>query len=328
MAILKKIFLALTLVILIPVVYFTFGERQKVPQMTWGVSFSAPYAKSLGVDWKVAYLSILDELEVSNLRLSSYWNEIETQPGIYDFSDLDFMMKNAESRGVKVILTLGLRQPRWPECHQPSWAEKLSEKERQSKVLALVRGVVKRYKNSPAVIGWQVENEFYVKWFGNCPVGEKPVLEGEIAQVRALDSRPIILTDSGELSWWFKAAASADVFGTTMYRRVYGPWGQAAWPYPPVYYSRLGKLVQFFSGFKHIIIAELQAEPWGQAGLVNDSTEVNFKTLSPWQFKANLEYAQNSGIDEAYLWGAEWWYYMKVNRGVGEYWEIAKSLWQ
>lgn len=324
---LKKFFLALTFVILIPVLYFTFGERQTVPQMAWGVSFSAPYAKSLGLDWKPAYLAILDELKVTHLRLSSYWSEIEKQPGVYDFSDLDFMMQNAESRGANIILTLGLRQPRWPECHAPAWAGTLSETERQANVLKLVRAVVERYKNSSAITGWQVENEFYVTWFGNCPVGEQPVLEQEIAQVRALDSRPIVLTDSGELSWWFKASASADVFGTTMYRKVYAPWGEAAWPYPPVYYQRLGKLAQFFSGFRRIIIAELQAEPWAKAGLTNDPTEVNFKTLSPEQFRANILYAQSSGIDEAYLWGAEWWYYMKTVRNVPDYWDIAEALW-
>lgn len=324
---LKKIFFALTLVILVPVLYFTFGERKPAPSMTWGVSFSAPYAESLGVDWQKAYLAVLDDLKASNLRLSSYWSEMEKTPGVYDFADLDFMMQNAVRRERKVILTLGLRQPRWPECHQPSWAASLSPEERGQKVLAFMRAVVERYKNSPAVIGWQVENEFFVKWFGNCPRGDGQALDREISLVRSLDSRPIILTDSGELSRWFKTADKADVFGTTMYRKVYAPWGKSEWPYPPVYYSRLGGLVRFFTGFKRIIIAELQAEPWGKAGLTSDSTETNFETLSPEQFSNNLRFAEGSGIDEAYLWGAEWWYYMKTVRGVEEYWRIAEELW-
>ena len=44
-------------------------------------------------------------------------------------------------------------------------------------------------------------------------------------------------------------------------------------------------------------------------------------------FKDTIEYAKLTGFDEYYLWGAEWWYYMKVNERP-EFWEEAKKLWE
>lgn len=323
------ILLVLTLTALILGVYLTFGENRPVEKMKWGVSFSKRAALPFGLDWKEVYLAILDDLKVDRLRLSSYWNETEPARAGFDFTELDFMMNEAKQRDAKVILTLGRRQPRWPECHVPDWANSLSFEEQNQALLNQVKRVVERYKNYSNLTGWQVENEFFVTWFGVCPPPDEEFLKEEIALVKSLDSRPIILTDTGELSVWYRAAKYADVFGTTMYRRAFNPLlGVADWPYPPVYYSRLGKLVSVFAGFQRLIIAELQAEPWARTTVRNDSTEVNFETMSPRQFEKNIIFARNSGIDEAYFWGVEWWYYMKEKRGTPDFWDIAKELWK
>jgi len=326
--IIKKTILVLAALFILLILYLSVDFGSSSVKMRWGASFSKSYAESLGLDWKQTYLALLDDLKVSNFRLSSYWSEIEKSRGVYDFSDLDFMVQNAAERNRKIVFTLGLRQPRWPECHVPSWAGDMPWQDKQGLVLEFVKKTVERYKDQPAIEAWQVENEFFVKWFGICPKGEEGFLTRELDLVRSLDSRPIILTDSGELSWWFKAARGADIFGTTMYRKVYAPWGVAQWPYPPVYYSRLGKLVRAFAGFERMIIAELQAEPWAKTTLKDDSTAVNYITFDPEQFKKNIAFASRSGIPEAYLWGGEWWYYMKTVRGVDDYWDIAKKLWQ
>jgi len=175
-----------------------------------------------------------------------------------------------------------------------------------------------------------VENEYFLSSFGVCPTPPvRQFLMDEIALVRSLDSRPIITTDSGEMSVWFRTAGLGDVFGTTMYRRAYNPiLGVANWPQPPVYYSRLGRVVQLFTGFKKMIIVELQGEPWAKTTLQDDTTEVNYETLSPLQFRANIQYARDSGIDTAYLWGVEWWYYMKTERETSGFWDEAQKLWQ
>ena len=45
--------------------------------IVWGVNFSQKQAQNLGVDWKENYLALLDDLNVRNLRIASYWDLIE-----------------------------------------------------------------------------------------------------------------------------------------------------------------------------------------------------------------------------------------------------------
>jgi hypothetical protein len=43
------------------------------------------------------------------------------------------------------------------------------------------------------------------------------------------------------------------------------------------------------------------------------------------QLKENIEFASRSGHREIYLWGVEWWYYLK-EKNQPEFWNEAKSL--
>jgi hypothetical protein len=187
----------------------------------FGATFSKEFCDDLKLDWKETYIAILDDLKVKNLRLPAYWDEIEQEEGTYDFTDLDYMVNQASSRDVKLIINVGRRQPRWPECHAPAWTNKKSDTENQAKLLAIIKATVLRYKDNPHVVNWQVENEAFLSTFGVCPPLDKDFLNQEISLVRSLDKRPIIITGSGELSNWKNEAKAGDVFGTTMYRVVY-----------------------------------------------------------------------------------------------------------
>ena len=46
------------------------------------------------------------------------------------------------------------------------------------------------------------------------------------------------------------------------------------------------------------------------------------------QFKKNIEFAKKTGLKEFYLWGAEWWYWMKEKQNKPEIWNEAKKLFQ
>src|SRR4051812_32096004 len=95
-------------------------HSEKGPQQL-GVSFIPDYAASLGLDPQQTMDSLLG-IGVKHFRLVSYWSDMEQTPGRYDFSQLDWQFKKAEARHAKIVLTVGLRQPRWPECHAPNWA--------------------------------------------------------------------------------------------------------------------------------------------------------------------------------------------------------------
>src|SRR5690606_28996029 len=134
-----------------------------------GVTFVSDYAAALGVDPEETYLAILGDLEVKNLRLVSYWNKIEQEQGVYAFDELDRQFKQAEEVNAKISLAICMRQPRWPECHAPQWALDLPKDKRQENLLTFLEQVVNRYKNSPALKSYQLENEALLHAFGECP---------------------------------------------------------------------------------------------------------------------------------------------------------------
>src|SRR5579862_8045011 len=191
----RKFFYGLcTVVIVLLFLMFVLGgiyQRQHShDKVILGASFSIDAANDLGVDWRANYLALLNNLNIKNLRLMTYWDDYEPSPGVYNFSDLDWEMNQATAHNVKVVLSVGLRQPRWPECHQPAWADQLEQtnnKAWQDQLNTYITTVVNRYKNSPALDGWHLENEFFNRSFGACHDYNKNRLVGELDLIKRLD---------------------------------------------------------------------------------------------------------------------------------------------
>lgn len=291
----------------------------------FGATFSKKFCDELKLDWKETYQAILDDLKIRYLRLPAYWDEIEETEDVYDFSDLDYMVNEASARDAKIIITVGRRQPRWPECHSPAWVNKKTEAESNEKLLKLIKEIILRYKDNKNITNWQVENEAFLSTFGVCPPLDKNLLQQEINLVKSLDSRPIIITGSGELSFWKNEAAAGDVFGTTMYRIVYNDIiGYIKYFFPSDYYRLKAKLAGIDPD--QSLIIELQTEPWVDRGNMAYLTKSQInKSMSVNQFRANLQYAINVNFKQVYVWGVEWWYWQKLY-GNPEYWEIGRTL--
>ncbi|MEK7643211.1 MAG: hypothetical protein AAB372_02080 [Patescibacteria group bacterium] len=291
----------------------------------YGVTFAPGVAEWFGLDARDTYRAILDDLRVRHIRIGAYWTEIERERGTQDFSMLDWQVSEAEARGAKLILALGRKVPRWPECHIPSWVRALPRSEQDEELYRYMRTVVERYKNSSAIEIWQVENEPYLP-FGECPYDVSETLDQEVALVHSLDpSRPILTTDSGELSIWIRAAKRGDQFGTTMYRRVNNKYfGQFEYPLPPEFFRAKRAFTELVVGKKPMMVIELQGEPWLSKPVNSATVEEQYAVMDPEYFKDTLRYAEASGFDTFYLWGVEWWYWLKQN-GHSEIWEIAKS---
>ena len=321
----KRILIILILfIVIISAIYFVYVPRRE--DVKYGVTFSKPFAEHLGLDWQETYLALLDDAGVKRARLPSYWTEIEAERGSYSFEDLDWQIEEAEKRGVKIILSLGQKQPRWPECHIPDWANKLNKYERQDELIKVITKVVERYRYKENIIAWQVENEPFLP-FGECPELDKNFLDREISLVRSLDSRPIIISDSGELGTWYSAATRADILGTTLYRIVWNDHiGYVHYPIASVIYRIKAAIIMYITGVEKIIIVELQAEPWGPKMIIDTPLEEQYKSMSPEQFRENIEYVKKIEFSEAYLWGAEWWYWLKTKKGDDRIWEEAKRV--
>ncbi|MBI2625504.1 hypothetical protein HY442_01875 [Candidatus Parcubacteria bacterium] len=313
------------------VVAFAWWQVRTVPQnpnVRYGVTFSAKRAEDLfRLDWRRAYVAVLDDLKVRRLRIPAYWDRIEKESGVYDWADLDFQMKEAETRNASVLLAVGLRLPGWPECHMPGWAKSLNTAERETKIMAFIERVVERYKSSRAIWGWQVENEPFLFGFGECPVLDLPFLDKEIALVRKLDDRAVVITDSGELGRWIRPARRADIFGTTMYRTVWDRRvGYVHYPMGPVFFRIKAWITEHLSRVKRIIVVELQAEPWGPKQIPEISIEEMAKSMNVEKFRDIIRFERETGFDEVYWWGVEWWYWMKMRQGKPEMWEEAARL--
>lgn len=297
----------------------------KIKPMEFGASFSRPYAESLGLDWQAAYTAVLDDLGAPYLRLESEWDKIEESEGNYDFSALDWQLAEAEKRGVKVLLVVGNRQPRWPECHTPAWLAGSPDALIRERTLEFIKTTVERYKNSPAVEMWQVENEPLFNLFGECPRGDINFLKQEIELVRSLDSRPVMITDSGELSTWRQTAGLGDFFGTSLYRLVYNShFGYFYYFFAPSSYRLKANLVGL--PLDKAVISELQAEPWLGSGAEYASPEEQKKMMNPERIEKQIDFARRTGFSRAYIWGVEWWYWLK-EQGDESVWQVGRKIW-
>lgn len=298
-------------------------------QIAYGVTFSRPYAQNLGLDWKEVYTAMLQDLNIKLVRVPLYWNEIEPKQSEYDFSSIDFMVEEAGKYNASLILAIGKRLPRWPECHDPEWAKDLSHSAAQNAQLAYMEAAVRRYSSNDTVTMWQVENEPFLGSFGPCPPLDENFFDSEIAMVKKLDpSRPILITDSGELSLWQKAGSRGDQFGTTYYRYVYSDVLKRYWTnfyFPGWLYRAKAGLVRVLHGKKPVMIAELEAEPWTTKGITNTPIKEQFQTMSMEKFNTITRLAGKTGFSPQILWGVEWWYWMKT-QGHSEFWQRAEQL--
>ena len=323
------LFILVDIIIIIIVVYTALWlfSIKKYP-VDYGISFNINHAKSLDLDWKETYLAMLDDLKPKYIRISATWSDAESERDVFDSANVDWMMLEAGKRKVGVTLAIGQKAPRWPECHVPSWTSGLDQEEYRQELKNYIKYIVERYRNHPALDIWQVENEPYIKFrFGECARFDEEVVKDEIELVHSLDSQhKVLITDSGELSTWRKAIKAGDIFGTTVYRIVMTPNG-FYWNYdwlPAGFYKLKYKL--WFPGDKPFIASELQAEPWfTDAGVEGTSVEEQEKTMNLERLQKHFDYVEKMGVSRAYLWGVEWWYFMKEVNDDERYWEIVRE---
>lgn len=320
-----KIIIFLIAVIVGFLIYFNIPVKKENTDAKLGVTFSARYARDIGLDPKEALTAALDDLHIKKLRIPVYWDETEKEKGVYDFSEIDWQLSEAGTRKAEVILVVGQKVPRWPECYVPGWAKE-DDKMRKERLLAFIGKTIERYKENEEIRYWQVENEPFLS-FGICPAFEVDLLDREIALVRSLDNRRIIVTDSGELSLWVSAAKRADVFGTTLYRTIWKEGiGYFDYPIGPRFFHFKNWLIGQFAGQDNSIVIELQGEPWISGWTTDGTLSEQFKSMNPEKLEDNISFAKKVGFPEIYVWGVEWWYWLKVKQDHPEMWEIAREL--
>lgn len=306
--------------------FITYSVRNPYVGTRFGATFSTKYSKELGIQWRDVYTAALDDLEVDLFRIPVYWDEIEKVEGELDLDDIRWIMDEAEKRDADIILAIGVRVPRWPECHPPKWTKNMPREDAEAAELHMMTQVVEEFKDHPALYRWQVHNEPFFAVFGECPPPNEAFIAESIDHVRTLDpNHRIMTTDSGELSTWRKASGVADVLGISMYRVTYNSlWGYFYYPINPGFYTARAELISPL--IDEVIVSELQAEPWVPTTMLTTSLKEQYRSMSPRQLKANVEFAGRVGLDETLLWGIEWWYWLRQVHSEPEMWDLGKQI--
>ncbi|MGH7238451.1 MAG: hypothetical protein ACREHG_00135 [Candidatus Saccharimonadales bacterium] len=323
---------ALLIILLVIGAAYGIGKWYKStqPPQQSGVSFDPDYARYLGLNPETT-MKALENIGVKNFRLMSYWSDIEPVKVQYDFSQLDWEFASANKAHAKVTLAIGLRQPRWPECHTPNWVDTSQpEKKWLPQLEGFMTKVINHYKNNPALESYQLENEYFNSNFGECHNDSRPRLISEYKLVKKLDPKhPIIITRSNKYPNLPIGQPRPDKFGEEYYRTVWWPPGNrfATYPYPAWYYSFLAGATKIATG-RDSILTEVQAEPWLEPNktIFDTSLAKQNQSFSAETFEQNIKFAQSTGLAMAYYWGAEYWYYRLVKLHDPSVWNVARQL--
>mgnify|MGYP000334593008 CR=1 FL=1 len=305
------------------------GYSRLTPGLIPGMTFSAPYAEELGLNPPEVLRVALDDVGIRRFRLSAYWKRIEPQEGNSNFTELDKQIEEVGKRNGKVILAIGEKLPRWPECWTPDWWKQLPREEQRKKTLRWLETIVTRYRDNPTIEAWQVENEPHFA-YGDCPAPDYLFLKTEAEFVRGLDpSRPIQTTDSGELSSWLTVGPFVDKVGVSVYRIVRSPLlGNYNWQYwfiPPFIYHRKAMVGRIF-GVKEVYVSEFQMEPWSHKSLPETAIADQLTTMDLTQMKKNFHFAERMQFKHIDFWGIEWWVWM-AQHDHPELLQQAKQFW-
>jgi hypothetical protein len=297
-----------------------------------GTTFIPDYAESFGLDSHQTLNAIFSDLGMRHIRLVSYWNDIEPKAGTYDFSKLDWQFDMANKYGAKVSLAIGLRQPRWPECHEPDWikVDPNHKDQWQPQLDAYMKAVIEHYKSNPALDSYQLENEFFMKVFGECKDFERSRLVSEFNMVKKQDpAHPVFISRSNNWVGIPVGQPTPDKFTISVYKRVwdatitkrYYEYPQPAWTY-----ATLAGAEELLSG-KDMQIHELQAEPWPPRGqeIINTPVAEQFKSMNAKRMKDRISYGEATGMRTVDLWGAEWWYWLMVKQNDPSVWNVVKN---
>src|SRR5215472_9431381 len=187
-------------------------SRVMTPGLQLGTSFSPWRARALGLEPDGAFAELL-QMHFAVIRLAARWDEVDAT----GYGSLDTLMAMAAAAHQPVVLEVGLKSLGWPEFYPPAGlladvpdgGDAGADPALRPPLLAYVQQTVLRYRSSPVLVAWQVENEPFNAagphrwWLDGGLVG------AEMRAVRALDRRPLILNAFTHFNALFDRVSSA-----------------------------------------------------------------------------------------------------------------------
>jgi hypothetical protein len=273
-------------------------------------------------------------LGFDRIRLCSYWNEIELVDNEFDFTTLDWLLDESHQQGIEVVLTVGMKAPRWLEFHFPDWLSAQQDTAINfepidlnpaiaDRALRFIHSVVEHTRHAPNLNYWQIENE---------PFTQLAIVEGrylsykfvgqEVELVRrlALPKQKSLMTNAITLPHGYsdeddlaiqESMSFADAVGVNVYTKV--PWGDSSFylqPLPSSWQKLQAWQQELVTNHKEAWISEAQAEPWEPNQLVA-LAKARYPSSSPQQTIELVKSLTELGYQTVMLWGCEYWYWQQ-----------------
>ncbi|MCF7907465.1 MAG: beta-galactosidase [Candidatus Omnitrophica bacterium] len=310
----------------------TYAEEVKV-----GVTFSQVQCEYLDLNWRKIYKKTM-ALDLDVIRLGAYWSRIEKSRDKFDFSELDWQIQQAKENNIPVLLTVGMKAPRWPEYFIPAWLMKdlsfrfgsavSDRKIIKERSLLFIRRVVERYKKEAIIVAWQVENEPLNRAGPKDWRIRNDFLQEEIDLVEKLDtrSRPIVINAMTYLNRILRFFNRLIYTKNPVYQiidiadipafNIYSTIGHKLIGQKICFLTVPQKRLKYLKRFvdyakaqdKTVWVTELQAEPWEPGELVHIRKEAAI-TCRAEDFPVSFGELEYLGVDTVFFWGVEYWFY-------------------
>lgn len=289
--------------------------------MISGTTFTHRQANWLDLDSDKVFEDLLS-CDFDIIRLGCYWSDIEKEKGTYDFAEIVKLLALCERKGQKVLLTVGMKAPRWPEFYFPEWISQKDPEQVETEVLAFIQKGIDKLSRFSCIRYWQVENEpLDPSGPSNLKISEE-LLKKEVALVRSLDSRPIVVTVWGNAltkrNSFTIAETLADIVGIDLYYKT--PFWKSFYKGPWDNDRAIAQVITKCS--KPVWITELQAEPWERHG--KEFTSSTPESITVALLEKNIERADRLEPEALFLWGYEYWMYRR-NVGDTGYLDVVKK---
>ncbi len=336
------------LIFLLLVIYILSAFLNPIPKKNtvegfkprYGVSYSFEQAGWYGLDPKKSYIELLSAAKFDWVRLPFFWDQMVDENGIFNknFEDLEFAVKEAKIRNIKVVIVVGAKTPYYPEYHLPDriksqlkFGDTITANHPVAKdILAIDKKVGEALSAHDNIAFWQVENEPFLANVNNWKIDES-LVRAEVETIRSADSkhRPIILNHVGPSAFDKKyrrlldILKPGDVLGVNAYFKTQGvhlasfkigakeiriPWPKwLVWPVQSWFL-----LSPDYEGLKNEVgaksiklwVLEMQAEPYVRT--LNDANAASF-AFCPQDILAGDQFLKSSKVESVGLWGAPFW---------------------
>jgi hypothetical protein len=132
-------------------------------------TFNPPVGANQTLDQLAYDLTEFKKLQATSARVEMVWSQVETAPGVFTWSEADYLVAKADELGLRLFVLIGFQYaPPWfpgdwtatNNVGGSSVVVNYEHPQAQQAYSNFVYQVAKRYKDSPAIGAWILGNEY------------------------------------------------------------------------------------------------------------------------------------------------------------------------